>query len=523
MPSLSRLSRDLSSSIGFTSTEYGFLAILLLSTIIAYSKRKRPNYPPGPKGWPIVGSALELDPGRPWIKLGEWSKQYGPLMMVNNFGAPFIIIGSAKVARDLLVKRANVTSDRPRQVMADELISDKTNPALARTSYGDNMRKQRRVLNDQLRPQVVNTVGQEVELQECKALLRGIIKTPSSFEQEIHRFSASLMLNLIYDHFAASMDDPVVVKIVVSMQRLFGAFVPGAYLVDLFPALRFVPSWFPGADFKRKAKAWRKEDQQLYTELYDDVEDRLKINSARACLVSKMQETQSKTGLSRLEMSCIAGSLFAAGTDTTGASILIWVVAMLHFPEVLKKAQAEIDAVVGRERAPNFQDRAQLPYINAMVRENWRWRAAAPGSLPHRLEQDEIYEGYFLPKGSTVVALVHEMNNDAEAFSEPGQFRPERFLKEDGTVNHDLEIYTFGHGRRVCPGYNLADASLFITISNLAWAFNIETPIDEKKKPILPDLDPARWLASAASGPCHFEARFTPRFPGVTDIIAKDD
>ena len=88
------------------------------------------------------------------------------------------------------------------------------------------MRKQRRVLNDQLRPQVVNTVGQEVELQECKALLRGIIKTPSSFEQEIHRFSASLMLNLIYDHFAASMDDPVVVKIVVSMQRLFGAFVP---------------------------------------------------------------------------------------------------------------------------------------------------------------------------------------------------------------------------------------------------------------------------------------------------------
>ena len=152
-----------------------------------------------------------------------------------------------------------------------------------------------------------------------------------------------------------------------------------------------------------------------------------------------------------------------------------------------------------------------------------RWRAAAPGSLPHRLEQDEIYEGYFLPKGSTVVALVHEMNNDAEAFSEPGQFRPERFLKEDGTVNHDLEIYTFGHGRRVCPGYNLADASLFITISNLAWAFNIETPIDEKKKPILPDLDPARWLASAASGPCHFEARFTPRFPGVTDIIAKDD
>lgn len=122
------------------------------------------------------------------------------------------------------------------------------NPALTRTSYGDNMRKQRRVLNEQLRAEMIRTVGQDVERQECKALLRGelrgnqmldggaeggldlqsagVLKAAETFEQETHRFSASLMLNLIYDHFAESMDDPVVHKIVVSSQRLFGAFVP---------------------------------------------------------------------------------------------------------------------------------------------------------------------------------------------------------------------------------------------------------------------------------------------------------
>lgn len=89
----------------------------------------------------------------------------------------------------------------------------------------------------------------------------------------------------------------------------------GAYLVDLLPFLRFIPTWFPGADFKRKAIAWAEEDRKMYMTLYDDVEARLKDSSARACLVSKMQETQSRTGLNRTEMSYIAGSLFAAGTD----------------------------------------------------------------------------------------------------------------------------------------------------------------------------------------------------------------
>lgn len=116
-------------------------------------------------------------------------------MKVDVLGQPTIVIASASLAKALLVKRANITSDRPRQVMADEsvtcpslpltlllirtlhyarrLITRKMNPALTRTNYGDNMRKQRRVLNEQLRAEMVRTVGQDVERQECKALLRG--------------------------------------------------------------------------------------------------------------------------------------------------------------------------------------------------------------------------------------------------------------------------------------------------------------------------------------------------------------
>ena len=71
---------------------------------------------------PVLGSVLEIDAGRPWIKLAEWSKQYGPLMKVDILGQPTIVISSASLAKQLLVKRANITSDRPRQVMADEQV-----------------------------------------------------------------------------------------------------------------------------------------------------------------------------------------------------------------------------------------------------------------------------------------------------------------------------------------------------------------------------------------------------------------
>jgi cytochrome P450 len=193
---------------------------------------------------------------------------------------------------------------------------------------------------------------------------------------------------------------------------------------------------------------------------------------------------------------------------------------MLNYPQVLKKLQAELDSVVGRERQPDFDDRDDLPYVQAVVRENWRWRAAAPGGLPHRLEEDEILEGYFLPKGSTIVTLIHEMHMDPSIFPEPDKFKPERWLRADGSVDVETTpIQTFGFGKRVCPGVHLAEASLFLTISNLAWAFNITPYTNELGDPIMPDLDPSNWLASAASAPPHFLARFTPRFPEVVDIM----
>lgn len=77
----------------------------------------------------------------------------------------------------------------------------------------------------------------------------------------------------------------------------------------------------------------------------------------------------------------------------------------LH-PDVQRKAQAELDAVVGLMRLPDFEDQRSLPYIEAIVKECLRWQNVFTLGLPHRLMQDDEYDGYYIPKGSIVLGNI---------------------------------------------------------------------------------------------------------------------
>ena len=79
---------------------------------------------------------------------------------------------------------------------------------------------------------------------------------------------------------------------------------------------------------------------------------------------------------------------------------------MVLYPEVQKKAQEEIDVVVGNNRLPSFSDRESLPYTNALVLEVLRWHSIIPTGLPHRVTKDMIYDGYFIPEGSTIIPNI---------------------------------------------------------------------------------------------------------------------
>ena len=82
----------------------------------------------------------------------------------------------------------------------------------------------------------------------------------------------------------------------------------------------------------------------------------------------------------------------------------VFFLAMTLHPEVQRKAQEELSAVVGDSRLPNFADRASLSYINAIVKECIRWMPVLPTGVAHALTDDDVYDGRFIPKGSLIIA-----------------------------------------------------------------------------------------------------------------------
>jgi cytochrome P450 len=184
------------------------------------------------------------------------------------------------------------------------------------------------------------------------------------------------------------------------------------------------------------------------------------------------------------------------GADTTSETISWWTLAMIAYPDTQARAQAELDAVVGRSRLPTFADYPHLPYIRAMVKETLRWRTITPLSVPHRCTEDDWYEGMFIPKGTICIPNVWHMNLDPDIYGEDAaHFNPARYLDGNGDVapgpseTKEEGHVAYGFGRRRCPGRHVANNSLFIDIAIVLWSSKIEGKKDASGELLPIDVD----------------------------------
>ena len=123
---------------------------------------------------------------------------------------------------------------------------------------------------------------------------------------------------------------------------------------------------------------------------------------------------------------------------------------MVLNPKAMKKAQEELDRVVGKGELPDFSHKDDLPYIDALVKEVLRWNPPLPIALPNRAMQDDVYRGRFIPAGAIVIQNVWAISRDPNIYPNPETFNPDRFLK-DGKINPlvlNPEDRVFGTGRR---------------------------------------------------------------------------
>jgi len=165
---------------------------------------------------------------------------------------------------------------------------------------------------------------------------------------------------------------------------------------------------------------------------------------------------------------------FLAGAETTSTTLTWECLIMSHYPELQEKLYEEINKVVGLGRPPSLTDRPNMPYTEAFISEAMRYSSLVPLGVFHGVMEDAEFKGYIIPKDTIIIANQYSVMHDETIWGDPENFRPERFLSEDGksVIRHDALI-PFSVGKRVCPGETLARDELFLFTTAIFQRFQI--------------------------------------------------
>jgi len=477
------------------------LVILCLVSLLAYTygvkNRRQLPVPPGPRGIPLLGNALQLHKESNWLTFAEWAKIYGecllvrrtlcltrryhnlgPVMHVSIISSSIIVLSSREAIFDLLEKRSLMYSGRPVVPMAGELVGLEKFTASA--PYGQRHREGRKLILGAINARKAPELH-VIEESKTAEFVSRLARSPSEFRTHIRWVVASMLLQITYGINAVDYDNPFIRGMERALKDFSEIGAPGAYLVDGFPFLKHIPEWFPGASFKRIAREVSDRSLQLERKLYRTAQDQLDHETATHSFVGDLLTNNHSPSPEEHELyQQVSTQFFGAGFDTTVSSILSFFLIMAQHPQIQRRAQAEVDALVG-DRLPKCSDRKDMPYLEAVLKEVHRCNPSVPLALPHYVRREDVYAGFRIPAGSTVFANSWAVLHDPALYPRPDEVIPERYLDRSdeqlSDLNPDPRDFAFGYGRRVCPGRMLAEDTLFVVAASVLASFNISDAI----------------------------------------------
>ncbi|THH18293.1 hypothetical protein EW146_g2666 [Bondarzewia mesenterica] len=454
-------------------------AALLLALTGLVSKRARHlPLPPGPKApWFGLGSVWTptIQPWRTTQIGGKlmvwywsiWILQFhmtharasitGNIIYLYAFGNPIIVLNSGEAADDLLNKREwDRTSPCRRCPM--KLVAE-TSGSLPKT-----LQFSRRITV----PRHTISAGACASPESGSQPGKFYVLKPST------RLAAAIIMKISYGHDVAEDDDIYVTLAKRALHGFTRTGVYGTFLVDYIPLLKYLPGWLPYADFKTKAKEWRKDAEAMLDQPFNMVEKQMASGTATlsftAIELERSRELAEDPYLEKV-IKNVAGMSYAgdylpvlylrflqislsfpsAGADSTVSTAMSFLLAMTIQPEVQLKAQAELDRILGHDRLPQFEDRSSPPFIDCILWKCLRWNPVTPLASAHYTTENDIYDGYLIPKGTAIFPNIWCILHDEGKYPATLEFKPERFenMKRNAEMDiNPLPMAAFGFGRR---------------------------------------------------------------------------
>ncbi|CEL03747.1 Putative Cytochrome P450 [Aspergillus calidoustus] len=499
-------------------------ALAIVARLLLIGRRPK-NYPPGPPTLPLLGNIHQMPTRDAHLQFEKWAREYGPVYSLMLGTQCLIVLSSDEAVKELLDRRSGIYSDRQEMYIGQVLCSGGLR--LLMMGYGPTWRMFRKMVHGLLNV-VTSKNYVPYQMLENKQMLYEFLTQPDDFLKHIRRYSNALTTTMVFGWRTPTYED-------AKMKQLFDGFsefaeinqTGAAAFIDFFPLLRKLPAFL--LPTQNKARELHKHEKALYKGHWLKAKEDIRNNNIKPCFCIGMYEAQKRDGFSDDQASYISGTLLEAGSDTTSSTLYAFVQAMLLFPDVQRKAQEEIDRVIGPDRLPVMDDLQDLQYIRACMKESLRWMPTTIlGAVPHAVTQDDEYMGYFIPKGAGVMNNVWGIHMDPKRHPNPRKFNPDRYKDDkqslgDAAANPDAskrDAFTFGAGRRICPGIHVAERSLFLGMSRILWAFDIRPALDESGKEIIPDKD--RLTQGFVCMPEEFPATITPRSRERAEMVRRE-
>ncbi|KAJ7726908.1 cytochrome P450 [Mycena metata] len=485
---------------------------LTVYALVRLFRPRRPPLPPGPRGLPIIGNLLDMPKEDAWVHWLHHKDTYGPISSLTALGRHFIIISDMQTTMELLEKRSTVYAGRPTFTFAGEMIG--WDQQLIMSQYGERFRAMRLLLKGFIGSKSAIVPFQGTQEVETRYFLARLLENPDNLIANVRLSASALSLQMSHGYrIETEKMDPLIDLVETAAREFYIATYPGRWLVDAMPFLKTLPSWLPGMGFKKTAEIYREHNYAQVDRPHEFVKRQLAEGVAMPSFTSTVlrREPDAET---EDALKWAATAIYGGGSDPSSAVLGAFFLIMLLYPEAHDKAQAELDSVVGTHRLPTFSDRENLPYIEALMKELLRWHPVGRLCIPHRALEDDIYNGYLIPKGSIILPHMWHMSRDTTYYTDPEDFRPERFLKEQPEL--DPNTYMFGFGRRACPGQDFANAIVYLTIVMTLSVFNVKKAKRDDGTEIEPEV---KWGTGTVSHPGPFEYSITPRSPEAIALI----
>ncbi|XP_077225036.1 cytochrome P450 81Q32-like [Tasmannia lanceolata] len=490
---------------------YYFPLFLSLLFLIKHFLSRQENHPPSPLQLPIIGH-LHLLKNPLHRSLANLSLQYGPVLLLRFGSRPVLIISSPSAAEECFTKNDIIFANRPSFTVLKHLTYNNT--TLATAPYGPHWRNLRRITSVEIFSAARILISSAVRSEEIRSLTQHLFKYSNQInfrKIELKSRFAELTFNVMMQMITGKSYYGEKVVDLEGAREFCEIIKEGFYLVgalnlgDFLPVLRWVD--LQGLQ-KRGVRLMKKRDAFLQG-LVDERRRKRRCKGEEGeskktmiDILLSLQESEPDYYTDEIIKGVIVAML-SAGTDTSALTIE-WVMSLLlNHPDALDKSKAEIDIQVGQGRLIDESDLPNLPYLHCVINETLRLYPVGPLLVPHESSEECTVGGFNVPRGTILMVNMWAIQRDPTFWVDPMSFKPERFEGVEGE-KEGFKFMPFGHGRRACPGANLAMRMVGLTLGTLIQCFEWERVGEEKL-----DMSEGRGLTMPKAEP--LEAMYRPR------------